>query len=90
MQKQESFKEIRVLRQRLNRLLTRFYTLEGVLRTFAEKDRVRTLNAAINDKICDRIRFENPLKTVLAWVVRATKAEHFLAKTKKCRKKNQG
>jgi hypothetical protein len=44
MQKQESFEEIRVLRQRLNkrinRLLTRFYTLKGVLRTSAEEDRV--------------------------------------------------
>jgi hypothetical protein len=55
MQKQESFEEMRALRQRLNkrinRLLTRFYILERVLRTSAEKDRVRTLNAAINDEI---------------------------------------
>jgi hypothetical protein len=59
-----------VLRQRLNkrinRLLTRFYILEGVLRTFAEKDQVRTLNAAVNNKIQDQIRFKNSLRTVLA------------------------
>jgi hypothetical protein len=48
------------------------------------------LNAVVNDKIRDQIGFKNPLKTVLAWVVRATEAEHFLAKTKKRRKKNQG
>jgi hypothetical protein len=168
MQKQESFKEIRALRQRsnerINRLLTRFYTLEGVLRTSAEEDRVRTLNAAMDDKIRDRTGFENPVgknllesvllvleraayksglppslppyrnlgsdalfscdiclyipvdstllhssvaiecklsssalqiptnppRTVLAWVARATEAEHFLAKTKKRRKENQG
>jgi hypothetical protein len=44
MQKQESFEEMCALRQRLNkrinRLLTRFYTLEGVLRTFAEENQV--------------------------------------------------
>jgi hypothetical protein len=44
MQKQESFKKMRTLRQRLNkrinRLLTRFYTLKRVLRTFVEKDQV--------------------------------------------------
>jgi hypothetical protein len=94
MQKQESFEKIRALRQRLNkrinRLLTRFYTFKGVLRTSAEENQVRTLNAAIDDKIQDQIRFKNPLKTVLAWVIRATEAEHFLAKTKKRRKKNQG
>jgi hypothetical protein len=94
MQKQESFEEMRALRQRLNkrinRLLTRFYTLKEVLRTFVEEDQVRTLNAVIDDKIRDRIRFENPLRTVLAWVARATEAEHFLAKTKKRRKENQG
>jgi hypothetical protein len=42
MQKQESFEKMRVLRQRsnkkINRLLTRFYTLKGVLGTFAEED----------------------------------------------------
>jgi hypothetical protein len=85
---------MRALRQRLNkrinRLLTCFYTLEGVLRTSAEEDRVRTLNAAVDDEIQDRIRFKNPFRTVLAWVTRATEAEHFLAKTKKRRKENQG
>jgi hypothetical protein len=44
MQKQESFEEMRALRQRLNkrinRLLTRFYTLKKVLETSAEKDQV--------------------------------------------------
>jgi hypothetical protein len=94
MQKQESFEEMCALRQRLNkkinRLLTRFYILKEVLRTSAEKDRVRTLNAAVNDEIRDRIGFENPSRTVLAWVARATEAEHFLAKTKKRRKENQG
>jgi hypothetical protein len=83
-----------VLRQRLNkrinRLLTRFYTLKGVLKTSAKEDQVQTLNTVVNDKIRDRIRFKNPLRTVLAWVARATKAEHFLAKTKKRCKKNQG
>jgi hypothetical protein len=71
-------------------LLTRFYTLKRVLRTSVEEDRVRTLNTAVNDKIRDQIRFENPPKTVLAWVTRATKAEHFLTKTKKRCKENQG
>jgi hypothetical protein len=70
MQKQESFEKMRTLRQRLNkrinRLLTRFYTLKGMLRTSAKKDQVQTLNTVINNKIQDRIRFENPLKTVLA------------------------
>jgi hypothetical protein len=94
MQKQESFEEMRALRQRsnerINGLLTRFYTLEGVLGTSAEEDRVRTLNAAVDDEIRDRMGFENPPRTVLAWVARATEAEHFLAKTKKRRKENQG
>jgi hypothetical protein len=94
MQKQESFEKMRVLRQRsnkrINRLLTRFYTLKRVLKTSAKENWVRTLNATVNNKIQDRIRFENPLRTVLAWVARATKAEHFLAKTKKRHKKNQG
>jgi hypothetical protein len=61
---------MRVLRQRLNKrinkLLTRFYTLKRVLRTFAEKDQVRTLNVAIDNKIQDRIRFKNLFRTVLA------------------------
>jgi hypothetical protein len=78
------------LNKRINRLLTRFYTLKGVLRTSAEKNRVRTLNAVVNNKIQDRIGFKNPFRTVLAWVARATEAEHFLAKTKKRHKENQG
>jgi hypothetical protein len=57
MQKQESFKKIRTLRQRLNkkinRLLTRFYTLKEVLRTFVKEDQVRTLNVVVNNKIQD-------------------------------------
>jgi hypothetical protein len=61
---------MRTLRQRLNkrinRLLTRFYTLKKVLRTFAEEDWVQTLNTAVNNEIRDRIRFKNPLRTVLA------------------------
>jgi hypothetical protein len=59
-----------------------------VLRTSAKEDQVQTLNAAVDDKIRDRIRFKNPFKTVLAWVAKATKAEHFLVKTKKRYKKN--
>jgi hypothetical protein len=54
------------LNKRINRLLTRFYTLKKVLRTFVKKDQVQTLNTAVDDKIQDQIRFENPLRTVLA------------------------
>jgi hypothetical protein len=61
---------MRALRQRLNkrinRLLTRFYILKKVLKTSAKKDQVRTLNAAVDNKIQDQIRFKNPFKTVLA------------------------
>jgi hypothetical protein len=78
------------LNKRINRLLTRFYTLKKVLRTFVEEDQVWTLNAVVDDEIWDRIGFKNPFRTVLAWVIRAMKAEHFLVKTKKRRKKNQG
>jgi hypothetical protein len=46
---------MRTLRQRLNkrinRLLTRFYTLKRVLETSIKKDQVQTLNTAINNKI---------------------------------------
>jgi hypothetical protein len=61
-----------------------------VLGTSAKEDRVRTLNVVVDDEIRDRMGFENPPRTVLAWVARATEAEHFLAKTKKRRKENQG